>query len=840
VTLPAEGDWSRLDALLARALASPPALREAAIAGLCAGDPADIAQLRMLLAFADAPRIDALARSPVLLGAFAQLPGTRRVERLGDWRLGRRLATGGMSEIFEAERAIGAIRQRGVIKLLAVAGGASSLPARFASECRILATLSDARIARYYDSGLAPDGRPWLAMEAVDGVPLDHHVRENGLKLRRRIAIFVDLLGAVAHAHRHLIVHRDLKPSNILVTRDGQLKLIDFGIAKALDETGPASTAVENRLLTLDYASPEQLQGGVVTVASDIYQLGLVLYGLTAGQHPFTDCADSRLELIRAVLERMPEAPSRQLRRLGERETAALVRGDFDAIVLKALAKNPGDRYATVDAFATDLAAWREGRPVQARQTGRAVRILKFLRRHRAAAATATTALAVAAALAVAWFAQTLRANEAARASQAVLALLEQTLHAGRYGQQPQPPETVAELLEQTERRAHETLAAQPGVLARTLLLVGSARLGRGEYRRAAMVLEDARTAAESSNDSEALITDIARLLVTALHYSGDDANALRWSDWMLARAATPAETIAVLIPRADLLHSRGDYQAAAQAATRAIDLSRAQYGRSSPYAHHLLSTVLRDMGEFDVARFHLDHALRTEREQTTARVELAVILDAMGQLHLQAGDLESAGVVLREAKSIRDRLFQPGYLSRAWVDHRLALLALAQGEHERAAKELATMVALYARDLGDRSHITASARSDLGWALLAGGHAAAAGEQFDRADAAFGAWVDGRHPRRGEALLGQAVIAHGSGQADAAADLALAALALRRRATSDDHPMLATICRMVRISGRDCSIEMAPTTTLASRLLALALAAQDRDTVSRGGDGGA
>lgn len=827
MALPADRDWIELDALLCRVLALPPSQRDTRLERMCDGNRRRVAQLRRLLAFAEAAPIDDLLQSPLLLDALTRLQGVGTGNRLGDWQLGRRLATGGMSEIFDAERVSGEVRQRAAIKLLAIGGEMSSLPARFARECRILATLSDARIARYYDSGVAADGRPWLAMEIVDGVPLDRYVDTHRLDLRRRVALFIDLLGAVGHAHRHLIVHRDLKPANILVTAEGQLKLIDFGIARALDEAKPSTTAVESRLLTLDYASPEQLRGGVVTVASDVYQLGLVLYELVVGRHPFADSAKDRLALIRAVLERAPDAPSRVLRGMGDAAGAAMVRGDFDAIALKVAAKDPVDRYAGVDAFAADLVAWLDSRPVLARKTGAAGRVARFLRRHRIASAGAAIGMAIVIALSSAWLTQVLRANDAARSSEAVLALLEQTLHANRYGQQPQPPETVAELLDQTERRAHAALADEPDVLARTLLLVGNARLGRGEYRRAASVLEGAHLAASQGQSDERLLAGIARPLTTALHYSGDVTRALRWSDRMLAQARSPIEMLAVLNPRADLLHSRGDYRAAAEAAKRAIHLSRQTYGDDSPYAHQVLATALRDMGEFAQARIHLDRALRIERALgPPAGVGLAVVLDGMGQLHLQAGDLHAAGTVLREAKSIRDRLFQPGYLSRAWVDHRIALLALAEGDDDRAVAGLTAMVALYARDLGERSHITASARSDLGWALLAGGDPAAAREQFARAEDVFSGWVDGRHPRRAEALLGQAVLAQMAGDRDRAGDLALAALAIRRRDTHERHPMLAAICQVARAAERDCRIPPASPTALASRQLALAASA--------------
>jgi serine/threonine-protein kinase len=791
---------------------------------LCDGNSRDIEQLRRLLhGLAETKTIDDLGSSPLMLEALMQLPGLGPGNHVGDWCLLERIATGGMSEVFLARRDRDGIVQHAALKLLAVGFEGQDLQRRFARECRILATLSDARIARFYDSGIASDGRPWLAMEQVEGQPLDRHVAAHALRLHERIGLFLELAGAVAHAHRHLVVHRDLKPANVLVTPEGQLKLIDFGIARAIDEDG-AITAVETRMLTLDFASPEQLQGGIVGIASDIYQLGLLLYRLVAGVHPFEGHRHERLQQIRAILDAEPELPSRALRRQGERGLAKRVHGDLDAIVLRALAKTPGERYASVDQLSADLVAWREHRPVAARPAGRCERFGKFVGRHRAASVATLSIFIAGTVFGSAWLAQTLRANQAAQTAEAVLSMLEQTLNADGYGVQPQPAETVSALLDQTEQRAQIALAEQPAVQARTLLLIGRARLGRGEYHKAALSLRRALALAEKMEDP-LLVGDVAVQMINALHYSGDYVAAMHWSTRRVDRAGTPTEQLYALVPHGDLLHSLGQYEQAEAALRRAQSLAtQIQDDGGNAYARQMLALVLRDRGALVEARLQLDEAVRIERSRTKgASVALAVALDNYGQVQLQQGDLIGAGVSLREAKAIRDHLFQPGYLSRSWVDHRLALLALANGEIDAAIEQLATMIGHYQRDLGEASHITALARSDLGWALLAGGRRDEAENQFEQADRVLAVVNGGNHPRRAELMLGKAMLALARGEREQAGDLAEAAFALRRRGSYDSHPMVAAICRIARACGRVCGTTEAVPTAIASRQIELA-----------------
>ena len=324
-------------------------------------------------------------------------PLPRQGQRLGGWLLQDLLGRGGMADVWAATRADGAYQAAAAVKLLRPGAGHAGVLARFAGEQRMLARLDHPHIARLLDAGHADDGTPYFVMERVHGQPIDAACV--GRPLAERLALFLQLADAVALAHRHLLVHRDLKPANVLVTAEGQVKLLDFGIAKALDpldqpDAGGLTQAGE-RPLTPHYASPEQVRGEPVGTATDVYSLGVLLFEMLTGRRPCGHRASNAREAMQAVLHEVPPRPSAvpdspdpawpMLQRR--------LRGDLDRIVLKALAKDAAERYASVDAMAADVRAWLQGRPVSARAQRPAYLLRRFVARHRAAVAVAGAAL---------------------------------------------------------------------------------------------------------------------------------------------------------------------------------------------------------------------------------------------------------------------------------------------------------------------------------------------------------------------------------------------------------------------------------------------------------------
>ena len=331
---------------------------------------------------------------------------------LGPYRLMRQVGRGGMGTVYLAERSDGLFERNVAVKVAHVGLSEDALR-RFEDERRLLATLDHVGIARLLDGGQTDDGRPFFVMEYVDGAPITEYAERNGLDLEARLRLFADVCDAVRYAHRHLVVHRDLKPSNLLVARGegGQpvAKLLDFGIAKLLRDDGGLLTTTRDRWLTPEYASPEQVRGDAITTASDVYQLGVLLYELLTGRRPFRMDERLRHEIARAILETEPERPSTVVTRsvssaqdvdvptdadsAGRSRLSRKLRGDLDAVALMALRKEPSRRYDSVDALSADVGRHLDGLPVSARPDTLGYRARRFVWRRRGAVALAVAAL---------------------------------------------------------------------------------------------------------------------------------------------------------------------------------------------------------------------------------------------------------------------------------------------------------------------------------------------------------------------------------------------------------------------------------------------------------------
>lgn len=368
--------WSRVEELFAELLDLGPIDRERVLSS-CDDSAEVLDEVRSLLAFQ--------ARDGWLEGAVGDAAAEYQAihvlhDNIDGYRLEGLLGSGGSSEVFRASRVDGSFEQEVAIKVLQAGRASSSFLGRFRTEREILARLRHPGIATILDGGTTRDDRPFLVMELIDGERIDQWCDAQGLDTRGRIGIFLRVCEAVQHAHQNLIVHRDLKPANILITREGHPKLLDFGIAKILADDSASQfneTEQEARVLTLAWASPEQIRGGVITTATDVYSLGMVLYQLLARKGPF-DFGRDRFEAERFVCEETP--PS-----LWSRSEAPDLKGDVNAIVQKALSKDAADRYGSVKEFAADLESFCHHRPVVACAPTRRYLVRKFVRRHASA-----------------------------------------------------------------------------------------------------------------------------------------------------------------------------------------------------------------------------------------------------------------------------------------------------------------------------------------------------------------------------------------------------------------------------------------------------------------------
>ena len=507
-------DWRRIFELLDVALELPDAERATWLDGLRTGGEQLCAQLTELL------RSRAQMETRDFLGAPARVhadavPTGEAVARaagdiVGPYRLIREIGVGGMGAVWLAERTDGLIKRPIALKLPRAGWFGPAFADRLARERDILGALDHPNIARLIDTGLAADGQPYLALQYVDGSRIDAYCDSHELGVQARLQLFLQVAHAVAHAHTHLVIHRDLKPSNVLVTESGQVCLLDFGIAKILASDGATSdsdlTQYAGRVLTPDYAAPEQVTGEPLTTAADVYALGVLLYELLSGISPYADQRGSRAELEKAIINSEPPAPSgvvsdaaAKTRGDSARGLRRRLAGDLDTIVLKALKKTPAERYASVSAFADDVERYLSGEAVLARPESRWYRARKFVRRNRlGVAAAAAVFIALGVGLGVAsWEARIARA-QAARAED-IKDFIQSVFTSASPSKTGAASMRVVDLLLQARARIETEFANRPDMQVELLCTVASSIADLTELSEAQATFERASVLAEKS-----------------------------------------------------------------------------------------------------------------------------------------------------------------------------------------------------------------------------------------------------------------------------------------------------------------------------------------------------
>jgi eukaryotic-like serine/threonine-protein kinase len=509
--------WHEVDRLFGEVLDRPPAERPAFLDSVCAGDAALRRDLERLLA-ADAVVSGFLGSSPEELMRLT-LDDQEEGGNLGPYRLLRKIGSGGMGTVYLAHREDEHYERDVAVKILRSGLESTEAFHRFVAERQILARLEHPNIARLYDGGSTEDGRPYLVLELVEGLPVDEYCDRHRLTVDQRLGLFQKICSAVQHAHQNLLVHRDLKPANILVTPQGEPKLLDFGIAKRLaleaDDT-LHRTRIGLRLLTPRYASPEQVRGDAITTASDVYSLGVILYELLAGRSPYPLAMDVPYEMERMICEQEPERPSLALFRQGlpnieetagdpenpeTPENIALARktrpqalahrlcGDLDNIVLMALRKEPQRRYGSAAQLAQDLEKHLQDLPVTARPDTLQYRARKFVRRHRAAVAVTAAACLLVAGSVTSLVAQGRQLEQERDKARYAMSFLVDTFKQADPYQTQGEKVTAREILDQGTARIAQELAGEPDVQAAVLNAIGEANLGLGRYAEAEPLL---------------------------------------------------------------------------------------------------------------------------------------------------------------------------------------------------------------------------------------------------------------------------------------------------------------------------------------------------------------
>jgi serine/threonine protein kinase len=653
---------ARVDALLDELLDLPVEARPSVLDRKCPDDPAVRAEVSSLLNAAGS--VGEFLSTPAMLATEPQVEDIPPGTRIGAWRITNRIGRGGMGVVYEAERAEGDFRQRVAIKVLRQEAIAE-LP-RFNSERQILARLEHPGIARLYDGGVTSDERPYMVMEFVEGRPITEYCAFTRAPLAERMRLFVQVCEAVAYAHRNLIVHRDLKPANILVTAQGRIKLLDFGIAKLIDVDRPDMTQTAAAPLTPLTAAPEQLLGLPITTATDIYALGLLLFELLTDTQPWLRAGGPIAQAVRVILDEPAPVPSR---RAAETRTAPfpprLLRGDFDAIVAKAVRKEPQHRYATVEALKGDIDHASSGEPVAARSGARWYVFGRTLRRYRwLAVAVAAVLVSLAVGIgAAAWQARRAEierdaARRDAAREEAVRYQLTRLFHSAIEERGAQPA-TAKAMIDNSALRVLREYRSQPQLQGQIVLTLADLYAALQDTEGASALLESFVQEAGPDTDPAALADARQKLANIEVSYGHTDRAALLlsqaeafWDHEPPQRYAD--ERLEGMAVKARVQRAAGDLDAAISTETAAISRRIARSGRVHRETAVLYNThaiTLTSANRFDEALAAYREAIDICRKLgLESELDAQVMLGNMGTLEYRTGHLREAEGLLRNA----------------------------------------------------------------------------------------------------------------------------------------------------------------------------------------------
>jgi predicted Ser/Thr protein kinase len=782
---------ARIDALLDEMFDLPEAQRIANLRARHIEDSAVLAEVESLL------------RSASASSGFLSIPAKPPVEewipdgtvglRLGAWRITRLLGRGGMGEVYEAMRADGDFEQRVAIKLLQ--RDAAAQMERFQAERQILARLEHPGIARLYDGGVTEDGRPFMTMEFVEGRPITDYCQLTHAAFEQRLALFVQVCDAVAYAHRNLIVHRDLKPSNILVTPDGTIKLLDFGIAKLLDAQRARVTQAASTPMTPICAAPEQLTGGDITTATDVYALGLLLFELLSGTHAWMGSDTPVLQAMRTVLQRPAPSLSRTAETQSNAPVAArLLRGDLDAIVAKALRKEPGDRYATVEAMKLDVERARRGEPVEAREGARLYVVSRTLRRYRwAAVAVVAVIVSLAVGLGVAaWQAE--KAAQERDAARRVAAREEAVrynltgLFRSAISDQGSKSTTAKGMIDLSAQRVLKEYRDQPLLAGQIVLTLADLYGALEDVNGAASLLEGFLAEADAKADPFAIADARQKLAnIELLRGHADRAETLLGQAetfWRAAPQQYAEERLEGLVTRSRLQRTHGDVEGAIATTRDAIAQRIALSGHDNRETAILLNSLAITLGTVN----RVPEALKAYYETTAIYralglgdgIDAQIIVANTGTLEMRAGHLREAESLLKSSVE-RERALAGDSAAVAAAKSYYGRILAVTNRTDAGISVLRESVDMAGRYAGPDSPVALQARTFLGEALLAGRDSQAASTLLEARQAAE-AHYGPAHPLTLRTEIATALLAASEGRNQAAQQqFAEAAAGLRK-----------------------------------------------------------
>ena len=796
--------WDEVDPLLARALELPEPARSAFVEEAC-GDDRDLKTLlERLLALSSEERAETLAPGEHLLREAFELgregdpgaPDPLIGARLGAYRVTGVLGEGGLGTVYLGEREDGLFERRVAIKTLRLALDTPGVVERFELERQILASLTHPAVAQMTDGGVTPDGRPYLVMEYVDGREIDRYADEQQLGIEDRIWLVLAVGEAVDYAHRHMVVHRDLKPSNILVTEDGSVKLLDFGVAKLLQPAGAggsgtsALTRPEARFITPEYAAPEQIRAEQITTATDVHALGVLLFELLTGRRPFVAKQGSPFDVQRAVLEDAALSPSRAVTTgsvattIGGRSAEDVARlrgttvphlrrvlsGDLAAILDKALRKRPEDRYGSVEELRADLRRYLTGFPVRAREGLRTYRAVKFVRRHWLPVSAAATFAVLLTGFSVA-LARTNREvgiqRDLARTEAENAGRVVDFLAAVLRGRDPTdaPSDTLSalQLVAWGVERVDAEFSDRPAVQAELLMVLANAmnNMGRFDESRelAARSVELRREVPGGERDlADALHRMAALHRVERSYYEARDASAESLRIRRSLGETSGPEMAEALVEYGDALSGLQEIDSAAAAIEEALQIRRENPDDEAGLTTTLLrlAPIRRAQGRLDEAEALYVQGIPRYRELPSAKGgDLSAHLNNLAYLRRLRGDFQGADSLYREGLAVSSEVYGAGHPNTLLVSANLAAALHDGGRADEVPEILRARITAAEAQWPDGHWRVAGTKQALGDHLLRIGafeqsepHLRAAAAEFEEALGPLHAWTSFSYAR--------------------------------------------------------------------------------------------
>ena len=752
-------------------------------------------------------------------------------ERIGPYRVLGTLGVGGMGEVFLAERADAEFEQQVAIKVVQGGPFGRAVQSRLKIERQILAQLDHPNIAHLLDGGTLPDGTAYLVMEYVDGMPIDTFCDTRRLDVPARLELFVAVCGAVHYAHQNLVVHRDLKPSNILVTAAGVPKLLDFGIAKLLDERQLgqhtlAVTRADLRIMTPDHASPEQVRGQPITTASDVYVLGVLLYRLLAGVGPFVIESVRLADIERAICETAPPLPSQavpdgdsghahtisEARTTNVRRLRRTLEGDLDNIVCMAMRKEPERRYGSAEQLAGDIRRHLQGKPVIARKDTLSYRSTKFVKRHWLPVAAGSVVFFLILAFTVTTYVQSLRiAAERDRVAEQREAAEHERARAEEVSKflvdlfKLSDPEvnrgnrvTARELLDSSAKRLREAFKDQPATKAALLATVGAVYDSLGQYQEAVPLLQQSLALQQQSGDKSRVDTllELGRVLFEGGNLQDAEAplqEALRVSQREFG--ASDLESGRALWVLGQLRHLQGEAAGAVDLYKRALDILETAQAPATEVAR-----LLDDLGQdyerqqqWLLAKQTYERALAIDRDILgNDHPRVASHLHNLAIVAQNMGDLKRAETLYREAIAGEERAFGDQHPETAAAQGNYALLLDREGRLAEAEPLLREALDVALKVWGADNFNVGYARVSLAMVLHDEGEWGAAESQFRQALAIYDKSLPANHPYRAAALMHLARLLVDRGRAQEALPLSEQSVAIWSADFPPSHPPAA------------------------------------------------